>query len=230
MVLPASGEPAFAGASEVLDPHLAREVVEDGQVVRLGEERDDVGGERRTDAIDRVELAIGVGFRIGRGGHRLAPSRQRAVVAGQQLRRRLAHLANTESVDEAVERNHPSRLDGAPAGWRPTSGPSPRARGSPAPCSFSRKISAGSMQQAVLAEGDDVALAQAVDVEGIARDEMLEALDRLRRADQAAGAAARRLARLAHGEAAALRAVLRKDERLTVGRAAPRAPRRPPAG
>ena len=58
----------------------------------------------------------------------------------------------------------------------------------------------------------DALVAQALDVEGVARDEVLQALARLRRADEAAGAAAHRilLARaridLAHRMAAAGRA------------------------
>ena len=44
---------------------------------------------------------------------RLAPGRERAVVARQQPRRRLADLADAERIDEAFERDRAARLDGA---------------------------------------------------------------------------------------------------------------------
>ena len=45
------------------------------------------------------------------------------------------------------------------------------------------------LDQSVVVESFDVLLAEPLDVEGIARHEMLQALDPLRRADQSAGAA-----------------------------------------
>src|SRR5262245_19020047 len=64
----------------------------------------------------------------------------------------------------------------------------------------------------------DLLLAEAFDVEGAARDEMLQALDGLRRADEAASAAAIDLIAFVacspHGLRAAERALVRKDERL----------------
>ena len=73
---------------------------------------------------------------------------------------------------------------------------------------------------ALVVEQLDLLLAQALDVEGVARDEVLEPLLGLRRADEAAGAAAHdigaagRLVGLAHGVAAAGRADLRHLEGL----------------
>ena len=72
------------------------------------------------------------------------------------------------------------------------------------------------LDQPVVEEGLDLLLAQPLDVEGVARDEMLQALDPLRRADEAAGAAAHHvdlaglLVDLAHGVAAAGRAAVGK--------------------
>ena len=57
--------------------------------------------------------------------------------------------------------------------------------------------------QLVFPERLHVFLAHALDVERVARHEMAQALDRLRRADEPAGAAPRRLALLAHREAVA---------------------------
>ena len=56
-------------------------------------------------------------------------------------------------------------------------------------------MSAGARDRAIVGveEELDLLVAQALDVEGVARDEMPEPLDRLGRADQAAGAAAHRL-------------------------------------
>src|SRR5262250_1035174 len=71
--------------------------------------------------------------------------------------------------------------------------------------------------RAVLPEGLDMAAAQAVDVEGAAADEMLQPLDRLGLADQPAGAAPHRLARLADGEAVADRAMVGERVGLAAG-------------
>ena len=74
------------------------------------------------------------------------------------------------------------------------------------------------LDQAVVVEGLDVLLAETFDVEGVARDEMLEPLDPLRRADQPAGAAPDRILLagvgidLARGMAAAGGADGGKDE------------------
>ena len=65
------------------------------------------------------------------------------------------------------------------------------------------------LDEAVVVEGLDVLLAEPFDVESVARDEVLQALDALRRTDEAAGAAAHDvdlaglLVHLAHGVAAA---------------------------
>jgi hypothetical protein len=63
-----------------------------------------------------------------------------------------------------------------------------------------------------------VLLAEALDVESVAGDEMLQALDCLGRTDEPAGAAPSRLALFAHGDAAAFRAFVREIERLAAFR------------
>ena len=86
-------------------------------------------------------------------------------------------------------------------------------------------MSCGRADDALVVELIDALRAEPLDVEGVARDEMLEALARLRRADQPAGAAPHRilLARaridLAHGVAAAGRAHGREDVGLGARRA-----------
>ena len=71
---------------------------------------------------------------------------------------------------------------------------------------------------AEIVERLDLLLAEPLDVHRVARHEMAEPLDLLRRADQAAGAAAHDLALLAHRMAAADRADGREFERLRVRR------------
>ncbi len=84
--------------------------------------------------------------------------------------------------------------------------------------SFSRKMSPGRLDQAVAPERLDLLRAQPLDVEGVAADEVLEALDRLGRADQAAGAAPDRLALRLFGVGAALRTGRREPILGAVGR------------
>src|SRR6516162_644092 len=74
--------------------------------------------------------------------------------------------------------------------------------------------------QPILPEGGDVLFAEPLDVETIARHEVPDPLDRLRRTDQPAGAAARDLARLAHREATADRAVVGRYVGLRILRSA----------
>ena len=77
-------------------------------------------------------------------------------------------------------------VDGARTGCAPRSRPSPRtsSRWILPLRARSVKMSAGSLTQPSLVEQLDLLLAQALDVEGAARDEMLEMLDGLVRADR----------------------------------------------
>ena len=76
------------------------------------------------------------------------------------------------------------------------------------------------LDQAVVVEFDDMLLAQALDIEGIAADEMPQPLHRLGRANQASRAAAHRLAGFADGQAVADRAVI--GEFVALGALGPR--------
>src|SRR5205085_5894358 len=135
--------------------------------------------------------------------HLRAPVPERAVMPGQELRGRLAHLRDAERVDEPVERDAPALLDRshqlACADLAPAFAPLDLL-------GLEAEDVAGPLDQPVLPERGDMLGAQALDVEGGTRDEMLQPLDRLSGADEPAGAAPRDLARLAHGEAAAHRA------------------------
>ena len=140
-------------------------------------------------------------------------------MARQQLGIGLADMADAERIDQAVERDFAPRLDRveqiAHRGLAIALAlfellrRALVARGE-------REDVGRRHHQAFLEKGLHLLLAQPFDVEGIARDEMPEPLDRLRRADKAAGAAAHRVllagARidLAHGMAAADRADVRK--------------------
>ena len=218
MVLPASGEGPRARRPGVIeDVDLARQIVEHGAVMRLGEKADDVGGHVLADAVDVDEpdarLAVGILCRLHLG----APMRERAVMAGEQPRRRLTDLRDAERVDKAFERDTPALVDPGDELSRADHAPA-FALGD----NFGVEAEdvARLMDQPVLPEGLDVLGSEPLDIERVAGDEMLQPLDRLGRADQAAGAAPRDHARLAHREAAAHRAMIRELVRLRVGRAA----------
>src|SRR5579883_1076301 len=134
-------------------------------------------------------------------------------MTGQQLRRRLADLADAERVDEAVERDRAAPVDRLQELARRHFAPA-LARADLGVALMEAEDVRRRLDQTVAPEGEDVLLAEPVDIEGKARAEMDEALDRLCRADEAAGAAPRGFARLADGEAAADRALrLRRPRR-----------------
>src|SRR5438874_7124736 len=145
--------------------------------------------------------------------------RERAVVTGEKTGGRLADVRDAERVDNAVERyaaalvdrgDHLGGADFAPA----------FALGDVVEPGFEPEDVAGLADQPVLPEGADVLLAETLDVEIVARHEVLQALDRLCRADQAAGAAPRRHAGLTHREAVADGTMIRELVRLGIFRAA----------
>ena len=200
MVLPESGDDGGGRRLVILDLDFAPQIVQHVAIMLFGEEADDVGRHVLADAVDVVELAPRLALGVGGVGHRLAPARERAVVARQELRRRLADLRDAERIDEAVERDAAPRVDRVDELLG--------ARLAPALARLEvRGIEPEDIRwrahELVFPEGLHVLLAHALDVEGIARHEMLEPLDRLRRADEAAGAAPRRFALLAHRKAAA---------------------------
>ena len=102
----------------------------------------------------------------------------------QQPRVRLADAADAERVDEARQRNAPPRLDRARQVARPRSRPSLRVPRSPPRARAALKMSAGPCSQPGGIEFADRLLAQPVDIEGGARDEMDQPLHALRGADQ----------------------------------------------
>src|SRR3954447_17298585 len=147
-------------------------------------------------------------------------------MARQEPRIGLADMRDAERVDEARERDRAARVDRREEILH--------ARLAPALALFEPQLAVPPREgedilrrphESFVVELIDALRAEPFDVEGVARDEMLEALARLRRADQPAGAAPHRilLARaridLAHGVAAAGRAHGRKDVGLRARRA-----------
>src|SRR5580704_18482583 len=128
-------------------------------------------------------------------------------MACEQPSRRLADLRNAKRVDKAVKRNSPALVDRGHQVARAELAPA-FALGDH--LGIEAEDVARLADQPVLPESSDVLLAEPLDVEATARHEMPEALDRLRGAYQPAGAAPRHLARLAHREAAADRAMVRE--------------------
>ena len=111
-----------------------------------------------------------------------SPARQRAkraVVAREQPRRRLADLRDAERIDEAVERDAAARRRSRRSACCALSSPQPSRS------AMTRGIEAedvaGLADQPVFPERGDVLVAEPFDVEAVARDEMPEPLDRLRR-------------------------------------------------
>src|ERR1700730_6653664 len=122
----------------------------------------------------------------------------------EQPSRRLADLRNAESIDKALERNSPALVDGRHQVARAELAPA-FALGDH--LGIEAEDVARLADQPVLPESGDVLLAEPLDIETMARHERPHPLDRLRGAYQPAGAAPRHLARFAHREAAADRAV-----------------------
>ena len=155
--------------------------------------------------------------RVERGGQ----SRPIAVVPGEDLRGDLAHVPDAEGEDRLRERLTSRPLDRGE-----------EVRGGLLAPPFQMTHLLGASGAMPLRQGEDVRrgpqptelmeafhllLAQTFDVQGGSRDEMLEPGDPLRRTDQAAGAAAHALPRLAHGGAVAFGAPLGHDPGNGVG-------------
>ena len=182
----------------------------------LGEEGDEIVGHRGTDTVDIDQIAVGFRLRVPGRRHRAPPFGERAVVLGEQARRRLAHLADAERVDEAVEADGGALADGGDEIFQRFRAP-PLARLDVGAFLMKPEDVGRRGDQPVLAESLDMLGPQPLDIEGVAGDEVLQPFDGLRRADQAAGAAPGDLSLLAHGAAAAFRAGLGQDEAAAAG-------------
>src|SRR5207244_11037180 len=121
--------------------------------------------------------------------------------------RGLADLRDAERIDEAIERDPPAFVD---RGYELLGADLAPALALHDRRGIEPEDVARLADQPVLPKGCDVLFAEPLDVEAIPRDEVPEPLDGLRRTNQSAGAAPRHLARLAHREAAADRAVIGK--------------------
>ena len=147
--------------------------------MRLGEKADDVGRHVGADAVHVEQAGAGRALRVLRRLHLAPPVVERAVMPRQQPRRRLADLRDAERVDEAVERDPPPLVDRgdqlAGADLAPAFALGDAARPSSRKMSPGRRISPSSQNSAMCF------VAEPLDVEAVARDEMLQPLDRLRR-------------------------------------------------
>src|SRR4051794_36132637 len=98
---------------------------------------------------------------------------------GEQPGRRLPHLGDAERVDKAVERDPSPLVDRGNqlfgTDFAPALAPGDHVRPEP-------EDVAGLAEQPVLPERGDVLFPEAFDVEAVARYEMLQPFDRLRRA------------------------------------------------
>src|SRR6185437_4617614 len=127
------------------------------------------------------------------GPRRLAQRRPVAEMTRQAPGVSLADMADSERVEKAVKRDRAARLDGAEqVSRRCLAEALPFSQGRMAlPVTFTKRENVGRRADQPLAEKElDQLFAQSLDVEGVARHEMLEALDRLGRTDERAGAAA----------------------------------------
>src|SRR5579871_1874636 len=203
-----------------LDRDLPQQRVKRGFVALLGEEIGDRLRDDRPDALDRREFLRCAG--AARRGPQMLPV---AEMARQPARVRLADAADAERVQEPVQRDRPARVDrfeeiahgdfAEPLpfaqGW--TSLPVAGAQGEDV---------GGGADHTFLEEELDLLVAEPLDVEGVARAEMLQPLYRLGRADEKAGAAphhidlAGLLVDLAQSRRAANGTGLRKFERLRI--------------
>ena len=166
----------------------------------LGKEIVDACGNDGADVLDILDFRARFRPRGGGPGG-IAKRGKIGEVAGESLGAALPDMADSEREDQTVERHLAAGVDRLEQLLH-------RCRAEPvavfqllqaAGIALGEREDIGRRgDQAVVIELLDLFVAQPFDVEGVARREMLEALDRLRRADQAAGAAPHdiRLARL----------------------------------
>src|SRR6476620_4028717 len=207
---------------ERLRPHLAQQLVDHFHIVRLGEEIGDGFGHRGSDAFDIVELGVSLARAVGRSSkHGVAEGLDAATGAREQPPSDLANMRDAERIDEAVELHPPARVYCREQlrcrGLAPSVPRFEPRRGAPVAPGKGEDV-LRRLDQTVVVESLDVLLAKSLDVESVARHEMLEPLHALGRADQAPGAAPDRILLagagidLAHRMAAASRADGRKAE------------------
>ena len=184
--------------------------------MRLGEKADDVGGHVGADPVDVEKVGAGGALRVLRRVHLAPPIGEAAIVPCEQPRGRLADLGDAERVDEAVERDPPALVDRADEVRGAQLAPAFAA--GDLVC-FQAEDVAGAADQPVLPERGDMLGAHPLDVEIIARDEMLEPPRwACCRTDQAAGTAPCHKTGLADHEAAAPGAFVGELVRLRTGR------------
>ena len=197
---------------------MLQQLIHHVPVVRFTKELDHRLRDDVADAIDGIEFVPCIALHAPRRHHLLAEVIGRAIGARQRTRRGLADVADAEREDEPVEPDGAARIDGIEQ--------LPDARLAPALAvlqALEVLLVAFPQREHVMRPGDeaigveflDDLVAQPLDVEGIARGEMLQPFDALCGTDEAAGAAAHRIdlaghPLLAHRMGAADRAFLRE--------------------
>ena len=209
----------FADRWCVLDNDLAGQFVKHGSVVGFAEERHEVSGDRRADAIDADQFRMRVAGFISGGVHLVAQARERAVVPGQQPCRRLADLTNAERIDKTLEHDGAALVDGSHQLLHRLFAPTVALFDFVGVLFQTEKIG-GAPDHPLRPELFNVLCAKPFNVEGVARHEMLEPFNRLRLTDQPARAAAHRLTGLAHRGRSAFGADFGKDIGFCARRAA----------
>ena len=187
--------------------------------MRLAEKIDERLGHDLADALDRGEVAPGLAIAVLRRERGLFEHLRRAEMPRELLRGRFADMADAERIDEAVECDLATRGDRGEKIARARLAEAfalHQAARRALVALLEREDVLRAGDQAVLVEELDAFRAEPLDVEGVARNEVAQTLDCLRRTNEAAGAAADHVllagARvdLAHRMAAASRAKLRE--------------------
>ena len=191
--------------------------VDRGALGLLMESADDRGRQRLAHAVDREEFfPIGALPDLG-AGHCGLERGPRQVMVGQKRCARLADMADAEGENHPGERDPPlvvNRLEEIERGFLSPTFSVLELLQTTAKARAQGEDIGGFPDPPVAIEGLDLFRAKPLDVEGRTRDEMLELLDRLRRADQPPRAAAHRIARLADRIRATFRAFVRENIRL----------------
>src|SRR5262249_57631911 len=105
-----NGRSRGGGARDRLDRHFGLQLVEGVQIVRLAAEIDQRIDHRLADALDVVEIAVGLAvFAAPRRGHSGgAERRKRAQRLGEVARGCLADVADAQALDETVQWGPPA--------------------------------------------------------------------------------------------------------------------------
>ena len=188
-VLPATAESA-RGRSASRIRTSRRQPLDAPAVVRLAEIIAQAFDHRIADLIERIHFLLGLLVALDELQARRQEGVPAAVAARERHRRRLADMADAERVDEPLQRNFAPRLDGAEqVAHRGLAESLDLFEMDFAVALLQREDIGGLLDPSLLVEQLDLLLAEAVDIEGAARHEVLEMLDGLIGTGKFAGAA-----------------------------------------